>query len=319
MEYDWERTIPFLKLDIKKVGKLFEGILDEKDIVKLIPINEGCRTTNYIVETWDKKYSLKIFASDDDSYNREYKLLNMLREKISVQKIYKISTDDIIDGKTYIIYEYINGITLGQALKNGYILEESFVREVARALGEIHKFKFNKVGFLDENLNVIKELPSISKWYELFINEKVRERLGNDTITNIINIVKENEEDLLKLDYSPRLVHGDFQGTNILINKGKLAGILDWEFVMAGHPLGDIGQFFRYNEHFNNYLIKVFENEYNKSSDYELMNNWYEISRLRDLINLIQLISADEEMPNKYKNIKDIIIRDIRYLYKVVN
>ena len=319
MEYDWERTIPFLKLDIKKVGKLFEGILDEKDIVKLIPINEGCRTTNYIVETWDKKYSLKIFASDDDSYNREYKLLNMLREKISVQKIYKISTDDIIDGKTYIIYEYINGITLGQALKNGYILEESFVREVARALGEIHKFKFNKVGFLDENLNVIKELPSISKWYELFINEKVRERLGNDTITNIINIVKENEEDLLKLDYSPRLVHGDFQGTNILINKGKLAGILDWEFVMAGHPLGDIGQFFRYNEHFNNYLIKAFENEYNKSSDYELMNNWYKISRLRDLINLIQLISADEEMPNKYKNIKDIIIRDIRYLYKVVN
>lgn len=315
MEYDWERTIPFLKLDIKKVGKLFEGILDEKDIVKLIPINEGCRTTNYIVETWDKKYSLKIFASDDDSYNREYKLLNMLREKISVQKIYKISTDDIIDGKKYIIYEYINGITLGQALKNGYILEESFVRQVARALGEIHKFKFNKVGFLDENLNVIKKLPSISKYYELFINEKVRERLGNDTVTNIINIVKENEDDLLKLDYSPRLVHGDFQGTNILINKGKLAGILDWEFVMAGHPLGDIGQFFRYNEHFNNYLIKVFENEYNKSSDYELMNNWYKISRLRDLINLIQLISADEEMPNKYKNIKDIIIRDIRYLY----
>lgn len=315
MEYDWERTIPFLKLDIKKIGKLFKGILDEKDIIKLIPINEGCRTTNYIVETKDKKYSLKIFASDDVLYNREYKLLNMLRENISVQKIYKISNDDIIDRKKYIIYEYINGITLGQALKNGYILEESFVREVAKALGEIHKFKFNKVGFLDENLNVIKELPSISKWYELFINEKVRERLGNDTVNNIINIVKDNEEDLLKLDYSPRLVHGDFQGTNILIDKGKLAGVIDWEFVMAGHPLGDIGQFFRYNEHFNNHLIEVFENEYNKSSDYKLMNNWYKISRLRDLINLIQLISVDEEMPNKYKNIREIIIRDIRYLY----
>lgn len=314
MEYDWERTIPFLKLNIKKVGKLFEGILDEKDIVKLIPIDEGCRTTNYIVETRDKKYSLKIFVSDDDSYNREYKLLNMLREKILVQKVYKISNDDIIDGKKYIIYEYINGITLGQALKNGYILEESFIREVARTLGEIHKFKFNRVGFLDENLNVSKELLSISRWHELFINENVKERLGDDIVANIINILKDNEDDLLKLDNSPRLVHGDFQGTNILINRGKLSGILDWEFVMAGHPLGDIGQFFRYNEDFNNHLIKVFEDEYNKSSDYELMNNWYKISRLRDLINLIQLISADEDMPNKYKNIRDIIIRDIRYL-----
>ena len=316
MEYDWERTIPFLELDIKKVRKLFEGILDEKDIVNLIPVNEGCRTTNYIVESIDKKYILKIFSSNDESYSREYKLLNMLRKKILVQKIYKISNDDIIDGKKYIIYEYINGITLGQALKNGYVLEESFIREVARTLGEIHKFKFNKVGFLDKNLNVIKELPSINKWYELFVNEKVRERLGNDTVTNIINIVKENEDELLRLDDSPRLVHGDFQGTNILINKRKLAGILDWEFVMAGHPLGDIGQFFRYNEYFNNYLIKVFENEYNKSSDYKLTNNWYKISRLRDLVNLIQLISADEDMPNKYKNIRGIIIRDVRYLYR---
>lgn len=312
MEYDWERTIPFLKIDIDIVNRLFEGILEEKDIINIIPINEGCRTTNYRVESIDKKYILKIFSSTDESYIREYKLLNMLKESILVQNIYKISSNSIIDSREYIIYEYLDGQTLGQALKNGYEVDENFIREVARTLSQIHKNKFNQVGFLDENLNIIKKLPPLSQWYKLFVNEKVKERLGTTILNDIEKIVKQNKNELCKLDEDPRLVHGDFQGTNILINNGNLAGILDWEFVMAGHPLGDIGQFFRYDEYFNHNLIKVFEDEYNKNCDYKLMNNWYKISKLRDLINLIQLISGEKDMPNKYKNIKNIIKRTLK-------
>ena len=51
MEYDWERTFPFLEIDKSIVNKLFEGILEEENIINVIPINEGCRTTNYIIET----------------------------------------------------------------------------------------------------------------------------------------------------------------------------------------------------------------------------------------------------------------------------
>lgn len=312
MEYNWERTIPFLKLNIDEIRKLLDGILNNKNIINVTPINEGCRTTNYIVETTDKKYSLKIFSLTDKSYSREYKLLNMLKKDILVQKVYKISNDSIIEGREYIIYEYLEGETLGQALKNGYILDESFVRDVAKTLAEIHKYKFNKVGFLDENLNIIKELPPLTNWYELFINEKVKERLGDALLNDIKNIVKENENELSELDEYPRLVHGDFQGTNILINNGDLAGILDWEFVMAGHPLGDIGQFFRYDKYFSDYLVKVFEDEYNKFSDYELVNNWYKISKIRDLVNLIQLINGEKDMPNKYNDIKDIIVNNVK-------
>lgn len=61
MEYNWERTIPFLQIDRNKVNTLFEGILDKDSIMNITPISEGCRTTNYIVETTHKKYILKIF------------------------------------------------------------------------------------------------------------------------------------------------------------------------------------------------------------------------------------------------------------------
>ena len=51
MEHDWERTFPFLEIDKSIVSILFQGILEEKDIINVIAINEGCRTTNYIIET----------------------------------------------------------------------------------------------------------------------------------------------------------------------------------------------------------------------------------------------------------------------------
>ena len=37
---------------------------------------------------------------------------------------------------------------------NFYTVEERFVREVAKTLTTLHKHKLDKVGFLDEHLNV---------------------------------------------------------------------------------------------------------------------------------------------------------------------
>lgn len=316
MEYNWERTLPFLELDNIKVNKLFKDILDEEDIINIIPIEEGCRTTNYIIETKDvgKRYTLKIFFSRDQNYKKDIKLLNMLKKEVPVQKVYKFDNALEIGNREYAIYEYIEGKTIGQSLKEGYVIEEKFVREVAQALAKIHSYKFDKIGFLNEGLEVKEELLPLNLWYEKFIGEKARKRLGNEIINKINFIVKKNEEQLVKLDRDARLVHGDFQGTNILINSGRLSGILDWEFAMSGHPLADIGQFFRYEEYFNKNLVEAFEDEYRKTSDYILSDNWYKISRLRDLTSLIQLINGEEEMPNKYKNIKNIIEKNLMQL-----
>lgn len=318
MEYDWERTFPFLEIDKSIVGKLFEGILEEKNIINVIPVNEGCRTTNYIVQTNQarKKYVLKIFFSTEQNYKKEIKLLTKLKENetIPVNKVYKISSDEIIQNKEYAIYEYIEGKTIGQAISEGYVLEETLVRDVAKYLAKIHSYKFNKTGFLDENLNIREELPPLISWYENFMGDRAQKRLGKNIIEKINSIVKENKKILIQLDEDIRLVHGDFQGTNILVKDNRLSGILDWEFAMAGHPLADIGQFFRYEEYFNKNLIQEFESEYNKNSSYKLIDDWYKVSKLRDLVNLIQLIDLEENMPNKYANIKDIIINNINIL-----
>lgn len=311
MEYDWERTFPFLKIDKSIIEDLFQGILDKKEIINVIPIDEGCRTTNYIIETDEitKRYILKIFFSTEQNYKKEIKLLTKLREDgiILVPKIYRVSKKESIKGREYAIYEYKQGKTIGQAIGEGDTITEEFVRDVARYLARIHNYKFTKAGFLDEDLNLEIEVPSLVLWYEMFMGVNAKKRLGKDIVDKIKIIVKQNEKILLELDKDIRLVHGDFQGTNILVKDNRLSGILDWEFAMAGHPIADIGQFFRYEKYFDNNLIQAFEDEYNKNSDYKLMEDWYKISKLRDLTNLIQLINADEEMPNKYANIKALV------------
>lgn len=318
MEYGWERTFPFLKIDSIIVSKLFENIVIKENIVNIIPINDGCRTTNYIIETneYKKKYILKIFFPMEQDYKKEIKLLTKLREcqTMPVPKVYKLSNHEAIQNREYAIYEYIDGKNIRQAISDGYILGENFVRDVARSLAKIHSYKFDKAGFLDENLNIKKELLPLTSLYENFMGDRAKKRLGETVVDKIINIVIKNEKTLVELDKDIRLVHGDFQGTNILVKDNKLAGILDWEFAMAGHPLADIGQFFRYEKYFNDNLVTVFEDEYNKSSSYKLSDNWYKISKLRDLVNLLQLIDTKEEMPNKHKNIKNIIINILKQL-----
>lgn len=318
MEKNWERTLPFLYVDRETINKLFKGIIKKDEIISVKPVDEGCRTSNYIIYSTDnKKYLLKIFFSDDQQYRKECEILSILKDKICVQEICKFDKSNLINDKYYVIYKYIEGVTLSKSLNNGDMTNEYIIRDAANILANIHKKRFSSVGFLNDELEVYHKLPPLNKWYEQFITDKVEKRLGKDIIQKIRKVINENIEDLLSLDNDPRLVHGDFQGTNILVDHNKITGIIDWEFAMAGHPLADIGQLFRYEEYFNKQLISIFEDEYRKKSDYILPDNWYKLSKIRDLANLIQLLDFEEDMPNKYMEIKTLIKKLLIYDKKI--
>ena len=310
MEKNWERTLPFYYVDKGTVCRLFEGILEEEEILSITLVDEGCRTSNYIVtDSCNKKYVLKIFYVSEQEYRKEYNILNMLKDFIPVQKIYKFDKSAYIEDKYYAIYEFLEGKTLSQTLNSGGIISEEIIREAANMLAYIHKTRFEGIGFINESLYVGHKLKPLNQWYDEFMTDLVKIRLGEGIVQKINLIIQDNIDELLNMDRNPRLVHGDFQGTNILIDKNKISGIIDWEFAMAGHPLSDIGQFFRYEEYFDKKSISIFEEEYRKKSDYILPDNWYKLSRIRDLANLIQLMGFKEEMPNKYAEIKNIIIK----------
>ena len=318
MEHNWERTMPYLNLNLEQIKILFRGILKAEDIKYISRMDEGCRTTNYKIDTKNKgSFILKIFFDNNESSKREIKLFNKLRNEIKVPEIYRLDNHEIIENREFVIYRRLDGQSLSSYIREGNIIEENFVRQVANTMVIIHKNKYDKVGFLDDNLQIKSLTPPLSEWYRMFMGKNAQIRLGEKIKNQIYKIVDENEHILKALDNDPRMVHGDFQGTNILIdNEGNLSGVLDWEFCMAGHPLADIGQFFRYDEYFNNDLINAFEDEYKKQSNYILIDDWYKISKIRDITNLLQLIDKDEDMPNKYFDIREKMKKILEFYKK---
>ena len=59
-----------------------------------------------------------------------------------------------------------------------------------------------------------------------------------DRIVERVRVRVEQERGLFALDGAV-LVHGDFQGNNVLVQEGRVTGILDFENLVAGDPALD--------------------------------------------------------------------------------
>ena len=69
---------------------------------------------------------------------------------------------------------------------------------------------------------------------------EVRAWVGEDAVGRIEEIVKVESGRSGELESDSRLVHGDFNPTNVLINKRVVSGVLDWEYGHSGTPYMDI-------------------------------------------------------------------------------
>jgi fructosamine-3-kinase len=94
---------------------------------------------------------------------------------------------------------------------------------IGRALAEIHAVRFDRAGFLDEELRVVRPLPGYDRLGALGV-----------PIATMLSKLK-----------PPVLVHGDFKTNNLRwTDRGLL--ILDWEAAVAGPALFDLGALVRW-------------------------------------------------------------------------
>ena len=211
METGWERTLPFVQIERIEIEELFKGVLEKNNIKEISLINEGCRTTNYIIKsTLDKQYILKIFYEKSDSYEREIKLFKMLEGKINISHIYKFDKSEFLEGREYTIYGYLDGETLSNYIQNGNKLNNNMVKQAAFTLANIHNNKYKQIGFLNKDLSVQQELPPLIEWYKMFMGKNAQEKMGIALKEKILNIVETNKRRLIELDTTASLVHGDF-------------------------------------------------------------------------------------------------------------
>jgi thiamine kinase-like enzyme len=152
-------------------------------------------------------------------------------------------------------------------------------------------------------------------WYDLFLEKEiVTERIGPEIKNRIKKLIAEKQTCLQQIDQYISLVHSDFRPANMIIDRNNAVWIVDWEFAGYGHSVADIGQFFRYSNCFDRAQIKLFEDTYNSLAYRILPINWYELCKLRDLINPLQMLGESENYPLKYNDLRDVILDTLEYL-----
>jgi aminoglycoside phosphotransferase (APT) family kinase protein len=316
MDDKWERTIPFLTIDLATVSHLFSRFDPKVKVKHFYPLTEGKRNTNYRVFTSDEEqtYLLRVFPPGEDGWRMETRLRTLLSDRVPMQPLYFLDQDEAIHNRIYAIYKFSEGVTLLEAMISGYVPEDALFHELGSLLAIIHSHPYDRSGFLDEQLAVVQELAPMETWFNMFLNHNARHRLGAQISARIEQIAIEKNDMHREMDSRIALIHGDFRPTNLLIHQGKVSSILDWEFATAGHPIADLGQFFRYEEQFAWRQKEALIQAYQNGTGMLLPDDWENMGRMRDLASLLQMIGVDEDYPDKFEDLKQLIERTLRHL-----
>lgn len=307
MDDCWERAVPFVALDQSAVSRMVRCCDPGMVVEDSTPVREGCRASVYCVHvTGGTRFLLKVLAAGNGSWEKEWQLRRLLQEEVPMPQLYGTGIDPV-SGSSWALYEFVAGISLRKALNAGVRPGDELLEQLGRVAAAVHQHRYSTVGFLDAGLHVQQILPPVTAWYQLFLGPRARARLGPELVDAVEKAVGTGSRELLDLDQHPALVHGDFRPTNIMVDGRRLSGVVDWEFAMAGHPLSDIGQFFRYRKDFGTRERQAFERGYRDVSGMRLPPGWERTGRLRDLANLLQMMDAEGKRPLKEQDMKRLI------------
>lgn len=306
MDSKWERVQPYIKLNKETAERMMSCIKPHEKIKNISLIKKGLRNTNYCVEYDNSKFLLRIYGFDDNWWEKEKSVFNHVSKKIRVPELFYLNNkSDIID-KPYAIFEYINGVTLDEyASQENY--NKNVICEIGQNLALVHETPYNDVGFFDNNLIINMKLPNLELWYDMFLAENTVRKLGPKLVEKVRNYIDENQRNIKRIEERIAFVHNDFRPINIIVDNNANPYFIDWEGAMAGHILGDIGQFLRIKEQISLEDEKLFISSYNCVSKNKLPDDYKELAKLRDLVNLLQLLNSQHDLQNKDRDLIEII------------
>jgi aminoglycoside phosphotransferase (APT) family kinase protein len=136
----------------------------------------------------------------------------------------------------------------------------------------VSPFPFATKGFIETALEDI----IVQKW------------IGAEATGSMPKILRREAGRYAELWGDSRLVHGDFNPTNILIQAGAVSGVLDWEFSHAGTPYMDIGNLLRHTDPLYHPAIKAGL----EAGGMTLPDDWQERAELVDISSQFEFLTS---------------------------
>jgi Ser/Thr protein kinase RdoA (MazF antagonist) len=184
-----------------------------------------------IIQPSGKQLILKICDRPND-YLRELYFLKHFAGMLPVPQIIQtVESTEKIHGA--ILMEYLPGTLL-----RAEDLTESLAYEIGRCLAMIHLERLSGYGDpIQGDLNLHPRVYFTSKFEEGL--EECKPRLPVNLIEQCLAYYKANLDLLAAVD-GPCMVHRDFRPGNLIVNDGKLQGIIDWAGARASFAEEDL-------------------------------------------------------------------------------
>jgi aminoglycoside phosphotransferase (APT) family kinase protein len=167
----------------------------------------------------------RVYRRDPALCQKELDLYAMLRGSIPVPEV--VSADPAAD-PPFAVFRYVEGVELDA------VRDPVAARAAGEMLAAIHRVTFDRPGWIGPGPAIGRGIGSVAEFIE--------ERIG------LGDVVRPFAAELDALHRECHLVHGDFNGKNIIVRDSRIAVVLDWEFAVSGPPLMDIGNFLRHAE-----------------------------------------------------------------------
>jgi len=322
MKSHWQRGAEFLVLDFRTLNALIQPAFPGRQVEDARPVEGGLSNTNYrlMISGRESPVRLRIFVTRPESAPLEAVLGGRVRHRVPVPLFLYYAVSNPFTGHPYAILEWLEGIALDDlpAMAGRHEVVE-VGRQVGAVLAEIGSFKFRSAGFLDDELEVSKPMHLDGAVFRSYIHRDLFEgqaggRLGGELGRELWRFVTAASPLLDDLDDVPCLVHGDFDGSNILVlrvgGQWKVSGVVDWEYAISATPLVDLGHILRPPfgdiEPFERNLIEGFV-----SHGGILAPQWKRACRLLDLINWVSFLNRPAPGREVIESSREMILRTI--------
>jgi aminoglycoside phosphotransferase (APT) family kinase protein len=252
-----ERRTTFLELSPEQIQAAAThcGVRDR--VVTTSPLLGGRANTLYRMRCeGGRELVLRLYARDPETCSKEVALTRRLGPKVPVAPLVGFHEQPLPGiGVPAAVFEFIRGQTLDRAL----VAEQSPVllrlaRAIGRIIASIAAVSFPHGGDLvsneDGDLAVrVWNFGGDKSFIRYCVEDTTAgERLGAELAKQLLEYERRCEERWRDNGYEGRLVHGDFNPSNIIVRDDDVAAVLDWEFALAGDPLMDFGNILRSRE-----------------------------------------------------------------------
>ena len=304
-EARWVRREPRRALPPETLDRMVHTAFPRCNAIEIQPLGDGLRNANFKLrlDGQPEPVVLRIYEHDASLCRKELDLLRLAGGSVPVPEVIHAEPYGLEDLPPFTLARYVEGIGLRHLRRSG---DTGAMAEAAWSAGEtlaaIGRAAFDRPGWIAPGPAVTAPLlegkDPTPRFVDLCLGAiNLERRMPADLREGASCLVWMWAPELARLDEETRLVHGDFNGRNLLVR--RLAGrwsvvaVLDWEFAVSGSPLGDLGNFLRYERALHPIAEPHFSAGYLHAGG-ALPREWRRLARVLDVAAICERLTHDQ-------------------------